>query len=883
MRTLPLYPAPPRAPVEVEDPLDFDRSCKRCDWAPASGPSCLPADGEPGGLLVVGDAPVKGATRPFMSKSGEVVRLGVARHWDGPVAWDTAARCSPPTMRVDRKTAFPRVSKCRPYTAAIVRDVRPTRILAVGPWAAYSILGRSIPLESTRRGFTFLSDGTPVFLLDAPLSVLDNKFRRVRWETDLRWALTALAPKPDHWSYVVHLVDDAADARAAAAFLRGFSDLAVDCETAGEPHNFDFTVLCVGVAPVDEMEGDRAYVWSGRALADHDARAELASLMADPAIRKTGSNIKYDAVALKAGSTLVAELWREGLDIDVRPIAFDTQYVKKILEPDTLGRLEVVAELVGMGGHKEEADDALHDAIAAARRKVLRPGEKPHDHWCVHAIRPVKYGGLQREAMKYAYGLLDDDLLHRYQGRDAVASALGTAHLRRLLWERTKAHNLWRKIFEAAIPTFVRMELKGIPADREAFEHFSAYLNTQMDVLRREFKAYDRPDAPFNPDSQPQISDLLFNRLKLKPIKFSRKTQKASTAADVLEYYKGSHPVIDQILEWRRLSKLDGTYARGMLERIRDDGRIHPTFKLDGTETGRISSEGPNGQNLPRPHTPEGKMARDGFTSSPGRILLEVDFSQLELRIAAALAGDEEMVGIFQRGEDLHWATARLIAKVAWNIDPSQVTEAHRSYAKTINFGLLYGKTDAGLAAELGISVTEAAAIRKAILGRFKKLAKLIKDLLYFARRNGYVEIPWDDETAHVRPLYDIAGPDDFKRSNAENSSINTPVQGRASFFCLVAIPLIQAYLDDNCIPADIILTVHDSILIDVEEEYFDEVAREVKRIMEDQDNRGVPLVVDAKAGYRWGTLRTVKVGKGEVLADAKVRWAKEALEKEAA
>jgi hypothetical protein len=233
------------------------------------------------------------------------------------------------------------------------------------------------------------------------------------------------------------------------------------------------------------------------------------------------------------------------------------------------------------------------------------------------------------------------------------------------------------------------------------------------------------------------------------------------------------HPFVDQIIEWRRLEKLDGTYAAGMIPHILSDGRIHPTFRLDGTATGRVSSENPNGQNIPRPETFEGKMARDGFIVAPGRVMISLDQSQIELRVAAGMSGDSGMIQIFKDRVDYHHRTAELISKVAWGIASSAVTKYHRTLAKSVNFGLLYGKTDAGLAQQLGCSIEEAAGIRRAILGHFRQLAKLIEKLLYQVRRYGCVEIPWFNGASHTRPLYEAGGHDKWKKQNAENSSIN--------------------------------------------------------------------------------------------------------------
>jgi DNA polymerase-1 len=261
-------------------------------------------------------------------------------------------------------------------------------------------------------------------------------------------------------------------------------------------------------------------------------------------------------------------------------------------------------------------------------------------------------------------------------------------------------------------------------------------------------------------------------------------------------------------------------------------------------------------------------------------VLIELDQSQIELRVAAGMSGDPDMINIFLTGQDYHMATAKLIAKLVWNLTAETVTEWHRQYCKTVNFGLLYGKTDAGLAASLGCSLEEAAAVRRAILGRFKKLAEMIKRLLYHVRRYGSIDVPWVGGAVHTRPLYDAGSHDKWKKMSAENASINTPIQGRAAVYTLASIPLIHQWIDENNIPADIVNTVHDSVMLDAAPEVVDTVIENCSRIMTSFDCWGVPLIVDAKAGDRWGSLRKIK--RGELFKDAQVRWVVEGLSKSA-
>lgn len=851
MRKLRMYDGLPVAPVD-HGGMDPDRNCTRCAWSAGAGRACLPADGAAGGLLVVGDTPVKGATRPFASATGAFIRGLVAEFWKGPVVYDYAVKC--PGGGAKTKDAAKPIRECRPFLAEVVRQAQPERVLAIGGWAVTSLLGRSLDMDSTRHGYGWVLGDVPVFMAHAPSSVMHNKFLKARYRADVQWALTAPRPRPGHVNGIVHVIENEADALLAELALEDQPELLFDVETAGVPHSDDFTVLCAGVCAVDELEGD-AWVWSDKALIDPRAKAILKRLLEERAV--SGSNIKYDTIAA-----------RECLSIAITKIGFDTQLVRKLMEPTSKGRLEYAAELVGMGGAKEEAGELRKKAVLAARRKVWRPGEAPHDHWCVKAIRNGAETG------KYSFGLLPEDVLWRYNGRDVATSAAATIHLRRVAeTEHQGELKCWDSLYKRAVVSFDRIERTGMYADRQGFEAFSAFLNVGLRDLRQKFKAYGED---FNPNSQPQVAKLLFERLGLPKGEVSEKTGAASTAKDTLSRLAGLHPVVDQIIEWRRLEKLDGTYAAGMLPHILDDGCIHPTFRLDGTESGRISSENPNGQNIPRPETVEGKMARDGFTARPGRVMISLDQSQIELRVAAGMSGDEGMIQIFKSGIDYHMRTAQLIAKVAWGIAEEMVSKLHRSYAKTVNFGLLYGKTDAGLAQQLGCTIDEARRVRLSILGRFKKLAKMIEKLLYHARKFGSIDVPWFDGAVHTRPLYEVGGQDKWKRQNAENSSVNTPIQGRAAWYTLAAIPLIHDWIDESGVSAEIVNTVHDSIMLDADPSEVDTVIENCSRIMTSFDCWGVPLVVDADAGLSWGSLRSLE--QGEKYADAQVRWVAEAL-----
>ncbi len=357
--------------------------------------------------------------------------------------------------------------------------------------------------------------------------------------------------------------------------------------------------------------------------------------------------------------------------------------------------------------------------------------------------------------------------------------------------------------------------------------------------------------------SPDQVAELLFGKLKLPIIKRTA-TGKPSTDEDVLDVLKNKHPLCSDLLEWRSVSKLKGTYASGMIPHVRVDGRIHPNIKLDGARSGRSSCTDPNLQNIPRPVDPEGKMARDCFVAPPGKILFEADYGQLELRIAAMLSGDPVMLSIFASGVDYHLRTAQMISHLAWGIPPEEVTDKHRSLAKSVNFGILYGKTARTLAEEWGVSIAKAQLVVDAIMGNFKVLDKWCKARRAEAEKTGLVWTWWQGEQGRKRPLFRVAERgNDGAQATARNGAVNSPIQGPASEFCIASLIDAVDWIESDGIEADVklVLAVHDSLLFEITESWEHEVAGQVEEIMKGHDSNGVALEVDFKRGYAWGSM----------------------------
>ena len=868
MRQLPLYESPPLSALEQATPLAVDRNCQRCPLPKLTSPKnvCLSAEGEPGGLLVVGEAPLRtddALGRPLMSEGGKLLRTMVQNFWKGPVAYDLAVRCYAKDAKLERV-----VEACRGYLAATAREVQPTRIVVVGSTAAFSVMGRSVAAMLQRRSYAYLPQlgarPIPVFFVGHPAMATRNRFVRRWFEDDMKWALSAEPPMPP-WDAMVHIVETADDARRAVEYLRSFERVAFDCETAGQTYSPSFRVVAISFC----AEGDSdSFLWPREAIVNPATREILKAYLADPRAKKSGQNVKFDmqAVLQEFG------IWPEGIDAD-------TRLWLKLLDSEAMANLAKMAERVGMGGMKEEnreakerAVKAVRDILAAEKRreKAIEKGKKPGppppplssvgvDGELERIVRAKDHKGEDLfESESWVYAVLDKlerPVMHRYNARDSVATAALCEHYEPLLAAEPGIRMVWDKIVSGASAAIAQVEAWGIPADRDTLLMFDRHLELMEVEAHAKLNGYF-PGTNWN--SVPQLRDILFKQLGLPSVKLTDSNEE-STDKEVLEELKHKHPMIPALIEYRRVTKLRSTYARGMLPYIRPHGRIHPSILLDGARSGRTSCKDPNLQNIPRPDSPEGKMARDVFCCAPGYTFVQADYSQLELRIAAMLSDDPVMIDIFESGVDFHLRTAQMVSQMMWGIPPEKVEKKHRSQAKSVNFGVLYGKTAGSLAEEFGVSRAEAQKVMDAILGKFSKLARWCKDRLTESRKCGDTFTEWDGARARRRSLWRIAEPDDGIRITAENGAVNTPIQGTASDYCIASLVAAVEWIKQDAVPAKLILPVHDSLLFEVRNDAVDEVVYQVRRIMESWPSGRVKLAADVEVGRSWGSLEKVK------------------------
>lgn len=422
--------------------------------------------------------------------------------------------------------------------------------------------------------------------------------------------------------------------------------------------------------------------------------------------------------------------------------------------------------------------------------------------------------------------------------------------VRAALSEALKSQGLDRVVerFESPlISVLAKMEDRGILIDRKYFSGLTEDFRKEKRRLEREMEQL--AGAPFNPASPQQLVRVLFEMLKLPTKGIKRGKTGYSTASSELAKLWGAHPIIEKIADYREVAKLLSTYVEVLPALADKHDRVHTTFNQALTATGRLSSVNPNLQNIPV-RTDLGRKIRRGFIAPQGMVLLSCDYSQIELRIAAALAEDKTMIGAFESGQDIHTATAAAI----WGIAPKEVTKEQRRAAKAINFGIMYGQGPIGLSRAAGISFEEAQEFIARYFTVYSGVRKFLDQTKALAHSRGYVETLF----GRRRVMSEINSPRPEFRAAAERMAINMPVQGTAADLIKLAMIEIDKQLSKISERSCMLLQVHDELLFEVLEKEAKKVASSIVDIMQSVEKIGVPIVVDAKVGKNWDEMENL-------------------------
>lgn len=697
---------------------------------------------------------------PLNSKNmGQTIRRVMAESWPGKAVIDNAVRCYGRGQPEDDV-----IRTCGTYTLHTLEVYRPERIIALGTRAAQQVLDEPPPMHDLDRAVGFWGK-TPVFCVKMPNRLVHNPYLRRQWKEDFRWALTE-DPR-EHRMAQPHLADchwvqTREDAKEAAEVLADEPYICFDLEWAGLPYMPDFEVVTIALTGPGL---DSPYVVDREQIQTPGLMEPILELLKDHPVGN--HNIKSDLVAFRAQWGFFPE-----------NVVWDTLLERKIQNAEAHGGLDVAQWEVAHGRGKREAKAAIADTLKRCRRRPSK--SRPVTETELNAIGPRKWvdqvraAGEASDGKTWVYGLIDSEVRVPYAAMDTRSTVflhMEQERRRREMTEerRAAAELVWSEILGPAIPAFAQLETWGMAVSRRAIRDFQVRMQARVEAIRKRLSQYD---CDFN--SRPQLAKLLFEDLGLPVIARTPKGQPKTSEA-VLKKLSGKHPIVDDLLAYGKWNKALTAFAYPLMEHVRADDRIHAQFRIDGARTGRLSCVQPNLQQIGSVDDPgkdtyeDSKLARDCFVAPPGRVLIQLDYSQQELRVAAALSGDKAMARIFIQGIDFHKGTAA----TAFNVPLEEVTKNQRGDAKNVNFGLLYGQGDAALAAKIGCTKEHAASVRKAVLGGFPDLAKTMNRWVREAKRDGGTWTYWEMKKARWRPLPDLGHPDGGFQSSAVNGAKN--------------------------------------------------------------------------------------------------------------
>ena len=419
----------------------------------------------------------------------------------------------------------------------------------------------------------------------------------------------------------------------------------------------------------------------------------------------------------------------------------------------------------------------------------------------------------------------------------ALIGALRKTLAQRL--EELGLNQIYQEVDLPLCPVLAEMEEIGVLVDRGALVEFGEMLSQGIDKVQAAI--YELAGEEFNINSTQQLGRILFDQLGLPPVKKTKTGY--STNAEVLDKLRGKHPIIEQILDYRQLTKLKSTYVDGLGKVIGDDGRIHTCFQNTVTATGRLSSAEPNLQNIPI-RTPLGAELRKMFVAGPGMSLVDADYSQIELRLLAHMAGDEKMIEAFRSGRDFHTVTAAQV----FGVEPDQVSAEMRRSAKAVNFGIVYGISAFSLSQDIGVTVAEAKAYMDKYFATYPGVRAYMDHVVEQAKADGYVSTLM----GRRRWLPELKSSNFNTRSFGERVALNMPIQGTAADIIKLAMLRVRDRLKAEGLRGQLVLQVHDELIVECPQEEQERVCALLQEEMEGVFPLSVPLVAETHAGQSW-------------------------------
>ena len=511
--------------------------------------------------------------------------------------------------------------------------------------------------------------------------------------------------------------------------------------------------------------------------------------------------------------------------------------IKELLEDDSIAKVmfdvkEAIVKLNGRIDIKNISDDT---AIAAY---LVDPAK---NEYTIEKLASEYFGTVIEKPEVKQLSLLDDVETDRSEYLAKCAVALGVLNER--IGDKIKENGQEKLYHEVELPlvtVLAHLEINGFLVDDNQLKEFADKLGEKIDALTNEI--YMLAGEEFNINSPKQLGVILFEKLELKPVK-KTKTGYA-TNADVLEKLRDKHPIVNFIMEYRQLAKLKSTYCDGLTAVVNPNThRIHSVFTQTVTVTGRLSSTEPNLQNIPT-RTELGREIRKMFVAKDGYVLVDADYSQIELRVLAHIANDETMINAFRNNEDIHAVTASQVL----GIPLEDVTKEQRSSAKAVNFGIVYGIGEFSLAQDLHISVKEAKAYIESYLEKYHGVRNYMESIKEQAKKDGYVKTMLN----RIRYIPELKSPNYNIRQFGERVALNTPIQGTAADIIKLAMVRVDNRLINEGLKSKLILQVHDELIVEAHKDEVDKVKQILSEEMQSAMELNVPLKVDMSTGHSW-------------------------------
>jgi len=591
------------------------------------------------------------------------------------------------------------------------------------------------------------------------------------------------------------LVNTPEQFRALLDQIRSVETIAVDTETTSiDPMRAEL----VGISLC--WQAHQAYYiplkgpLGSRCLGIEQVKAGLGPLLSDPSVRKIGQNIKFDMLVLRNAG------------IPLRGVWFDTMVASYCLEPT----------------RQSHSLDSLALDLLSYR--------------CIPITDLIGKG---RKAV--TFDLVDLELACQYSAEDADITFQIHEVLKKRLDQQQDLKDLFERVEMPLVEVLAEMEYNGVAVDLPFLKDLSKQMADAIAKVQQ--RIYELAGGPFNIDSPRQLGQVLFERLGLRPIRMGKTG--LSTDAAVLDELAGAHPIIEQIMQYRQLTKLKGTYADKLGNLVNHrTGRVHTSFNQTVTATGRLSSSDPNLQNIPI-RTDLGKAIRQAFIAQdPDDCLLSADYSQVELRILAHLSQDKTLMDAFAADQDIH----RFVASQIYNVPMDQVTEQMRSRCKAVNFGIIYGQGPAGLARTTGLPIPEARRFIKEYFARYRSIKDFMDKVVKQAARDGYVQTILHRR----RPIPEMASSSPSIRARAARLAVNTVIQGSAADLIKLAMIRIHNKIQSDRLPVRMILQVHDELVFELPQQQVQQHAAWISSYMANALDLSVPLKVDVHYGRTW-------------------------------